>query len=154
MKKLLSLTLALVMAMALAVPAFAADTPPSAPTDVIDTDDGIMPLIRLFDDTASSRNGQWTSSEFTATPTSGNYIRIWHQNDTNEKVKVYLYRTESGRDKVALLIYVDANDQASGIYHSSDASSGTYKIVIEAYVSGGSVSGDVAAAQYRTDPRN
>lgn len=152
MKKLISLTLALVMAMSLAVPAFAADMPTSAPADIIDTDDGIMPLISLFDDTASSRNGQWTSSEFTATSSNGNYIRFWHRNDTNEKVKVYLYRTDSGRDLVVSTIYVDANDQNSKVYYDRNASSGTYKIVIEAYVSGGRVSGDVAAAQYKTNP--
>ena len=47
---------------------------------------------------------------------------------------------------------VEANDQNSKVYYNSTAGSGTYKIVVEAYVSGGTVDGDVAAAQYKTRP--
>ena len=46
MKKFLSLTLALIMTLALAVPAFAENTPP-LPPDASDEDYGIMPLAAL-----------------------------------------------------------------------------------------------------------
>lgn len=115
-------------------------------------DDSIMPRISLFDDTASSRNGGWTSYEFSATVSNGNYIRFWHQNNTGEKVKVYLYRTDKSTTSYVSMMEVEANDQNFKVYYNATAGSGTYKIVVEPYVSGGKVSGDVAAAQYKTNP--
>lgn len=146
------MTLALIMTMAFAVPAFATDIPPTGHPEITDPDDGITPWISLFDDTAVSRNGGWTSCEFSATASDGNYIRFWHQNNTGEMVKVYLYRTDKSITSYVSMMYVEANDQNSKVYYSSTAGSGTYKIVVEPYVSGSKVSGDVAAAQYKTNP--
>lgn len=150
MKKLLSLILALAMTFSLAAPAFATEVPPS---DCSDDDYGIMPLISLFDDYASSRNGTWTSSEFTATPSNGDFIRFWHENTTSESVKVYLYRLDTIFPTFPVKIMeVPANSNKSMVFNGQNAGSGTYQIKIEAYVSGGSVAGDVSVAQYITNP--
>ena len=142
-KKVLSLALALVMAMSLSV---------TGPVDPTDPEGGIMPLASLFEDEAYSTKGTWTSVEFAAASSNGNYIRYWHQNNTNEEVKVYLYRTDKSTTTFVSSMTVEANDQNSKVYYNSTAGSGTYKIVVEAYVSGGTVDGDVAAAQYKTRP--
>ena len=135
MKKLLSLTLALMMTAALAIPAFATGTPPAAPSETTGTSSGIS----IFTDTAISTNG--------------NYIRYWHQNDTNEKVKVYLYRTDTKYNtNYVSMMTVNANDQSSKVFYTRTAGSGTYKITIEAYESGGDVNGDAALAQYTSHP--
>lgn len=150
MKKLLSLVLALAMTFALALPTFAAEIPPA---DVPDGDYGIMPLLTLFNDYASSRNGTWTSVEFTATPSNGDFIRFWHENTTDESVKVYLYRLDTMFPTFPVkILEVPANSNKSMVFNGLNAGSGTYQIKIEAYVSGGSIAGDVSAAQYTTNP--
>lgn len=154
MKKLLSLILALAMTFSLAAPAFATEVPPS---DCSDDDYGIMPLTSLFDDYASSRNGTWTSSEFTATPSNGNYIRFWHDNTTDEAVRVYLYLADAKIGSVQIdfpvkMLEVPAHSNKSTVYNAPSAGSGRYFVKIEAYVSGGSVAGDVSVAQYTTNP--
>ena len=150
MKKFLSMTLALIMTMALASPAFASDTIP--PVDPEPEEGWIMPRIAIFTNTASSDNGRWDSSEFSATASNGNYIRFWHDNTTDEDVKVYLYKTDSGTDVRVKSMTVPANSSLSEVYYSSKAGSGTYKIVIEATVSGGDINGAVNVAQYVTRP--
>lgn len=154
MKKFLSLILALIMTMALAAPSFATDTSLVTPPEITDPNNGIMPLINIFTDTAYSTNGKWSSSEYSATSSNGDYIRYWHKNNTNEKVKVYLYRTDTKYNtNYVSMMTVNANDQGSKVYYSPrSSSSGTYKITIEAYESGGEVNGDVSLAQYSTHP--
>lgn len=148
MKILLSLALAISMTMSLSASVFSVETPPVDPPEVTDAQDDIMPLVSLFEDSIYSTNGTWTSPEFAAAPSNGNYIRYWFQNNTNEDVKVYLYRTDKSTSEYALMMIVGANDQNYTIYHNSTAGSGTYKIVVEAYTSGSIISGNVAAAQY------
>lgn len=153
MKKFLSLTLALMMTMALAISAFAAGTPSDSPPEITAPNSGIMSLPSIFTDTAYSTNGKWTSSEYSATSSNGNYIRYWHKNDTNEKVKVYLYRTDTEHNtNYVSMMTVNANGQGSKVFYTRTAGSGTYKITIEAYESGGGVNGDVALAQYTSHP--
>jgi len=144
--------LALTMLAAAAVPSFAAGTPPVDPPEVTDPDYGIMPLSDLYSSTCKDTSGQWNSSEFAAIPAYGSYIRYWHQNDTNEKVKVYLYRTDISTTKYVSMMYVEPHSQNSSVYFSLTSNSGTYKIVVEAFASGGDVNGSVAAAQYKTHP--
>lgn len=153
MKKFLSLILALMMTMALAIPAFAAGTPSDSPPEITAPNSGIMPRTGIFSDTAISTNSTWTSPEHSVTSSNGNYIRYWHQNDTNEKVKVYLYRTDTEyHTNYVSMMTVNANDQGSKVFYTRTAGSGTYKITIEAYESGGGVNGDVALAQYTSHP--
>lgn len=151
MKRMTSLALALVMTTALTVPAFAASAPTVDPATTI-TETNIMPRVSLFTDKAYSENGQWNSSQFTATSSNGNYIRFWHQNDTGEPVKVYLYRIFNGQSLLVSTMEVAKNDQNSQVYYNKNAGSGTYQIVVEPYKSGGLVSGSVAASQYKTRP--
>lgn len=154
MKKFCSfaIVIALALTMALAVHAFVASTPPAKQTDITNTDNESMPPIRLFKDVTYSRHGQWTSSKFTATPSNGNYIRFWHENDTGEAVRVYLYRTDSGENVLVSSMEVEENSQDSKVYYDETAGSGTYEIVVEAYVSGGLITGNIAVSQCKTDP--
>lgn len=50
------------------------------------------------------------------------------------------------------MMCVDANDVNSEVYYSPTAGFGTYKVVIEAYVSGGEISGDVVVNQCKNAP--
>ena len=150
MKKLLSLVLALAMTFAIAAPALAAEFPP---VDTADNDFGIMPLSSLYSNTVSDTSGRWKSYDFTATPSNGNYIRIWFENTTDERVTVILYRynTLLGRLPVCIM-NVSGNSGQSKVYHTSDAGSATYYLSIEASESGGLIQGTIAAAQYATNP--
>ena len=58
---------------------------------------------------------------------------------------------ESSRNYVTMMC-VDANDVNSEVYYSPTAGFGTYKVVIEAYVSGGEISGDVVVNQCKNAP--
>ncbi len=152
MKLFLSLALAVALTMSLSASTFAFETPPVDPPEVTDSQDCIMPRASLFEDSIYSTNGTWTSPEFAAASSNGNYIRYWFQNNTNEDVRVYFYRTDKSTSEYASMMIVSANDQNYAIYHNSTAGSGTYKIVVEAYTSGNIISGDVAAAQYISRP--
>ena len=69
------------------------------------------------------------------------------------KVKVYLYRTDTKYNtNYVSMMTVNANDQSSKVFYTRTAGSGTYKITIEAYESGGDVNGDAALAQYTSHP--
>lgn len=148
MIQLCSLALAFIMATSPAIPVFSANTVVIEPTSITDMHHISTSQISLFSDKTYSENGQWDSAQFTATSGNGNYIYYWHQNDTSEPVKVYLYRTDSGKD--VLVSSMDVTDQNSNVYFAQDAGSGTYKIVVEAYVSGGLISGSIAVWQYKT----
>lgn len=106
----------------------------------------------IMDDTASSRRGGWSSVEFTPTSSNGNYICFQHKNKTDQNVRVYLYRTDESSRNYVTMMCVDANDVNSEVYYSPTAGFGTYKVVIEAYVSGGEISGDVVVNQCKNAP--
>ena len=116
--------------------------------------DGLVDQVKvnLFDDTASSRRGGWSSVEFTPTSSNGNYICFQHKNKTDQNVRVYLYRTDESSRNYVTMMCVDANDVNSEVYYSPTAGFGTYKVVIEAYVSGGEISGDVVVNQCKNAP--
>ncbi len=151
MKKFLSLTLALIMTLALAVPAFAV-TDPTIPSDTSDEDYGIMPLASLFPQTPIAGAGTYKTYDFTASSSNGNYIRFWFENTTSEAVDVYLYRTDSGKDKLVKSMSVDGDSHNQEVYYNSTASSGTYYIKIDASESGGTISGNLSVAQYTKRP--
>ena len=116
--------------------------------------DGLVDQVKvnLFDDTASSRRGGWSSVEFTPTSSNGNYICFQHKNKTDQNVRVYLYRTDESSRNYVTMMCVDANDVNSEVYYSPTAGFGTYHVVIEAYVSGGEISGDVVVNQCKNAP--
>lgn len=155
MKKFLSLTLALMMSLALAAPAFAASTP-VPPSDAEKEDYGIMPLMDIYSESmVVSTSGRWDSPKFAATPGNGTYIRFWFNNTTAEAVRVYLYWVDSlGQEWHLETMEVPANSQKSMVYNNSRADSWSYKVVVEAYVSGGDIAGSLNVAQYATNPSN
>lgn len=100
----------------------------------------------VYSEYAYAECGTWSSPDFAAASTNGRYLRIWHNNTTDEAVRVYLC---NGNDKFYKpVMEVAANSQNSQVYY---ASAGTYHIEIEAFESGGIVDGSVSAAQYKTD---
>ena len=149
MKKFLPLILALVMSLALAAPAFAESTP-VPPSDAEEEDYGIMPLMDIYSESmVASTSGRWESPKFSATPGNGGNIRFWFSNTTGEAVKVYLFWVDSlGVDRIARSMEVPANSQKSAVYSSSRADSYTYRVVVEAFLSGGDITGSLNVAQY------
>ena len=149
MKKFLPLILALIMSLALAAPAFAESTP-VPPSDAEEEDYGIMPLMDIYSESmVASTSGRWESPKFSATPGNGGNIRFWFSNTTGEAVKVYLFWVDSlGVDRIARSMEVPANSQKSAVYSSSRADSYTYRVVVEAFVSGGDITGSLNVAQY------
>jgi hypothetical protein len=150
MKKILSLALALALTLTLAAPVCAAD--PSFSGTPSDDQSESTSGNRLYYNLFSSSDSTWTSCDFTASLSNGNYIRFWHQNNTGEDVRVYLYRTDSGGERLVSSMTVSAHHQGSKVYYSGTAGSGTYRLVAEAHVSGGSISGSIAAAQCKVNP--
>lgn len=140
-----------IMTLALAVPAFAV-TDPTIPSDTSDEDYGIMPLASLFPQTPIAGAGTYKTYDFTASSSNGNYIRFWFENTTSEAVDVYLYRTDSGKDKLVKSMSVDGDSHNQEVYYNSTASSGTYYIKIDASESGGTISGNLSVAQYTKRP--
>ena len=115
---------------------------------------GIMPLASLYTDRAySEKSGAWQSVKFTATSGSGDYIRYWFGNETNEKCVVSLYQTNrTPEPKRVSYMYVGGDENKSMVYYDRTAGGGTYYILIEAIQSGGLIDGDVSVAQYATNP--
>lgn len=115
-------------------------------------DGGTMPMASLISPTPVAGSGSYRTTDFTAFPTKNNYIWWWFENTSDEKVMVYLYRTDSGEDVMvdSRLIYGGSQDQSG--YFDNTASSGTYYIYIDAIDSGGTISGNLSAAQYEKFP--
>ena len=114
----------------------------------------IQPRGVIFPSQAISGLNSWRSESFTATAGSGNYIRYWYNNRTSERVIVYLYRVNSGRDLLVKQMTVNGNSQDTRIYNGGNADSGTYYIRVSAVESGGTIRGNVSAAQYVAPPSN
>lgn len=135
-KRFLSLLLALVMALSLAAPAFAAGDDP---------DEGIMPLIQIFPDGPVSGMSSVRTDDFRANPNAGNYIQFWFENQTDTPVDMYLYRTDKAGSAGPIRINGHSNDR--GVYYDTTAESGTYYLRIVAQ-NGGLIVGRLAANQY------
>lgn len=114
---------------------------------------GIMPLADLFGSRAVVDDSAWNSREFSASRSNGSYIRYWFSNDTSGYCTVSLYRTElASGTMVVSWMTVDGNDNDWKYYYSSNASTGTYYIQVEATEMGGSIEGYASAAQYTQIP--
>lgn len=144
MKRLLSVALAVVMVFALQSTAFA------AAHGTMDGTNGIsMPRAVIYPSGPIAGSGSVRTTTFTATPSNGNYIRIWYENNAASEVMVYLYCTDAGKLTAAARFRVAGNGgQGNDLYHTSSAGSGTYYVQIEAVGDGGTISGNLSVAQY------
>ena len=87
-KRFLSLLLALVMSLSLAVPVFA--------TEPDDPNEGIELHMQLFENPyVNDRTGTYRTDNFTSTPGNGKYIKVWYRNYTDKKATIVLYNKDS-----------------------------------------------------------
>ena len=143
MKRFMSIALAVVMAFALQATAFAA-----APANMDGPGGIILPRAAIYPSGPISGTGSVRTTSFTATPSNGNYIRVWYENNATSKVMVYLYRTDSGKLTVAARFSVEGNGgQGHDVYYTSTAGSGTYYVQIEAVGDGGAINGNLSVTQ-------
>ncbi len=154
-KKLVTTGLAVVMAMTTVGGVACAAEPVDAGANEPTTTTGIIqPRDVLYPNRSISEAAEWRSNPFGAARGNGNYIRFWYNNRTSERVIVYLYRTDSGRDVLVKQMSVSGNSQDTRVYNAGNADSGTYYLKVSAVASGGAIRGNISAAQYPTYPTN
>ena len=112
----------------------------------------IMPRATLYPGHDILGNNSWRSTEFTASPSNGNYIRFAYTNYASESATVSLVRTDLSTEFTVRSMLVKGGGYDHETCYGNTLSQGTYYLYIEATESGGTVSGNVAAAQYRTNP--
>lgn len=147
MKRFLSLVLAMVMSLALAAPAFAAEDDP---------DEGIMPLAQLYSDNAISAESGTYFPRFTTTPGNGAYLRIWFRNTGTERVIVRLWDTSNPKNPVKSQAFDPGtpNDTFVYIIPTPDKPCTFYLEFTNNGPTGERITGQAAAAQYPTYPGN
>ncbi len=121
-KRFLSLLLALVMALSLAAPAFAAGDDPN---------EGIMPLQQIFDDEEITiSGGHYQTRPFAATSGNGKTIHFWCRNYADHPVEVYVFRTDKTASILSYEIPANGGTWESD-YNNSTADSASYYIVLQ-----------------------
>jgi len=144
-KRFLSLLLALAMSFALAVPAFAAE--PGGGKEIMPLNAILLPYGHI------ESPETYTSRQFSTSPSNGNWIQYYFQNETGSPVTLMLYRLQGSTfTRVGDTVTIAANSRGTGRYYSSDAGSGTYYVRVECR-NGIGVKGYLSVAQYETDPR-
>lgn len=111
----------------------------------------IMPRATLYPGHDLSGNNSWRSTEFTASPSNGNYIRFAYTNYASESATVSLVRTDLSSEFTVRSMSVEGGGYDHRVCYGNTLSQGTYYLYIEAS-DGGTISGNIAAAQYRTNP--
>ena len=106
-----------------------------------------VPCAVLFPDQEIEGLNGWRSEPFTATAGRGDTIRAYYENETDERVIVYLYRTDSGRDVLVEQLSVEGRTQDGMRHQAADADRGTYYLKISAIASGGPIRGEISAVQ-------
>ena len=106
-----------------------------------------VPSAVLFPDQEIDGLNSWRSEPFTATAGRGDTIRAYYENETDERVIVYLYRTDSGRDVLVEQMSVEGRTQDGMSHQAADADRGTYYLKISAIASGGPIRGSISAVQ-------
>lgn len=151
MKRFVSMALALVMSLCLAVPAFAAEAVPDRAVEAVPTvvasGESIMPRTALLAQSLRATNTDETDS-VTANADDGDYIRFYYRNDTDYKCHVYLIRMDDTSETIVGSMSVAGNAGKHEIYFRAGAGSATYKIKVENTENGGAVIGMAVLAQY------
>ena len=101
----------------------------------------------LYPTRSVSETAEWRSNPFGAAQGCGDTIRVDHENETDERVIVYLHRTDSGRDVLVEQLSVEGRTQDGMRYQAADADRGTYYLKISAIASVGAIRGSISAAQ-------
>ncbi len=147
MKRFLSLVLAMVMSLALAAPAFAAEDG--------DPNEGIMPLAQLYSDNNINANSDTYKPTFTTTPGAGKYLRVWFRNKGAESVVVTLWDYNT-RERLMSKTFIpnDPNDTFLYTISAPDKACSFYLTFQSIGDSNARVIGQAAAAQHATRPSN
>lgn len=139
MKRVLSLLLALVMCLAMAAPAFAAEPE--------DPNEGIELHMQLFENPyVNDSTGTYHTDNFTSTPGNGTYIKVWYRNYSDERATVVLYN-KNGTDLKAMNIAPGGEGEIW--YTGSNTTAVSYYVRILSEYSG-QVTGYLAVAQKRS----
>ncbi len=101
----------------------------------------------LYPTRSVNETAEWRSNPFGAAQGCGDTIRVDHENETDERVIVYLHRTDSGRDVLVEQLSVEGRTQDGMRYQAADADRGTYYLKISAIASGGAIRGSISAVQ-------
>lgn len=144
-KRFLSLLLALVMSMAMAVPAFAADDPD-------DPDEGIMPLMQVYPQepvSTSSRNGV---GPFTTSPGAGKYLQVWFRNRGTSDVTVELMDLTNGTSQSMKVTWNSSHNNEKMVYEIPNPDVACTFFIRFTSDNSTWISGDVAAQQYSSYP--
>ena len=145
-KRFLSLLLALVMSLSLGAPAFAAEPygDPSA---------GIKPRLQLYPHEPISMSSGYSVGPFTSSPGAGKYIQVWFANRGTSDVTVMLMdSTNSVVLESMKVTWNSSHNNDRFVYQMPNSNvANTFYLHFEAR-NNAQVVGDVAAAQYISDP--
>ena len=149
MKKLISVVLGIACASCLMVPTMAADLPTNVgntPNQDIAT--SATPRYSIFYRENLDSGSPWESPIITMEEGYGRYIRVWHQNTTDNLVEVVVTDVDTG-EEYKPTIHVLPNDQAAEEYYMpSETSRIRLTITPLGDDEGENVAGQVAVGQY------
>ena len=155
MKRFVSMALATVMSLCLAVPAFAAEAIPDCAVEAVPAvtagEEVIMPRVSLLTQNLDATNTA-KSSKVTANAEDGDYIRFYYKIDTASRCTVYLMMEDGDSWEVASSMRIDKNGEKHSVFYIAGAGSKTYYIKVENTEDGGAVLGTVSLAQYTKHP--
>lgn len=140
-KRFLSLLLALVMSLSMAVPAFAADGPD-------DPDAGIMPLAQVYPKEPVSTSSGNSVGPFTTSPGAGQYLQVWFANRGTSDVTVELMDITNGTSQSMRVTWNSSHNNDKFVYIIPNPDVACTFYIRFTSVNSTWISGDVAAAQY------
>ena len=148
MKKLISVVLGIACASCLMVPTMAADLPTNVgntPNQDIAT--SATPRYSIFYRENLDSGSPWESPIITMEEGYGRYIRVWHQNTTDNLVEVVVTDVDTG-EEYKPTIHVLPNDQASREYYMPSETSRIRLTISPLDGEGERGAGQVAVGQY------
>ena len=120
---------------------------------------GRQSLNLPWQDAISSGNGSWRSPDLAVSTSQSESIQYWFRNDTKEACRVYLMQQNpDGTVNTVSWMEVEANGEDQAVYCAGEKT-GKYYLMVEAYVSGGDISGEarvklVSTADFRTEKQD